>query len=601
MRFLAAFDKNPTTEQVDGRESEIKEAIAAAENALKGIGPDGSKGDLPGKLTKLKDEFAKARQLQSANDRYRALGALAPKAEDLQSKCEKQEKEFRDKAGAERLAVEDTIRKAIEKAEAIKQVVLEETVAGELGKVKQQFVDATKKKGASDYFKALGKIDLNPLNDLVSQATKSWRFLEVGINSTADAEQRMSRLPDDAKTTKEFTTLETGLTELKKTGATLLNSRGDDLLAQAKKFVGDASKVLNSVMDFADPFRKEIKKQAEEQEKLKELTDPIDSVRRQAEGILASCNVKSVEKELETLRDAAETLEALENDALSNDPFDDKIEALKAIDTRPVVAAIAKVQDAMKGVPRMLGSVAGLVDKLKGKAKDTCGQELKTLTEQFEAAAQQDDPGALDRIKAKLVTLIKDIAKVSKQDEYGLLLEAQFGVAVKRKGVPFPPNLKGTYDMLNAVPDSHVGQSKLNQVVFNYGKVVPYGEYGDSVITMQSKMFDFTGLTFKAYELKYKEPPFVVDGKAYKPNAFNITMLHEIGHSIDDKHDIMDGCMASAASGTGRTKPSKARRRHAWTRSRRRSARTTTRRLRPPPPASPRLSAARRPRRGPTT
>ena len=39
------------------------------------------------------------------------------------------------------------------------------------------------------------------------------------------------------------------------------------------------------------------------------------------------------------------------------------------------------------------------------------------------------------------------------------------------------------------------------------------------------------------------EVGYDVDGERVKPNAFKVTMLHEIGHAVDDKNNIMDSVM----------------------------------------------------------
>ena len=112
---------------------------------------------------------------------------------------------------------------------------------------------------------------------------------------------------------------------------------------------------------------------------------------------------------------------------------------------------------------------------------------------------------------------------------------ARFGITVTAKpGAKV--NVKGAYEALNLVPESHLGHAKMKELYFT-GTDEGGGAYGKGKISMDDYEGGNDGYVYK------------VEGKTVKPNGFNVCMLHEIGHAVDDRHKIMAGLMGAKGAG----------------------------------------------------
>jgi hypothetical protein len=135
-----------------------------------------------------------------------------------------------------------------------------------------------------------------------------------------------------------------------------------------------------------------------------------------------------------------------------------------------------------------------------------------------------------------LAKSLKDVAgdkgKPSKKQKsaiYEKALHDYYGLEIE-----IPPGMKNThldqvFDMFGSVPKDHTKQDKLKKIKYkdekNYGGVF---YYSDCAI----EMGDFGRAK--------GEEEYEIDGKKLPANSFNVTTLHEIGHSVDYKHSIMD-------------------------------------------------------------
>jgi hypothetical protein len=218
---------------------------------------------------------------------------------------------------------------------------------------------------------------------------------------------------------------------------------------------------------------------------------------------------------------------------------------LKARDT--------KVDDALKA----LGDEAAALKKLGFDTKQMEDQHAELTKRRTEANKIKDNDAqykALDAIKTEArdaVEHAKALAKSAKDvmgkstdapDDtkkaaiYKKALEDLYGLKIKIPKGMTTAHLDRVFDMMGSVPKSHVAQDKLKKLTYNtdpqYG-----GAYGGAEI----EMGDFG-------EAKGEED-YEIDGEVIPANSFNVTTLHEIGHSIDDKKSIMKSHMAKAGCG----------------------------------------------------
>ena len=93
---------------------------------------------------------------------------------------------------------------------------------------------------------------------------------------------------------------------------------------------------------------------------------------------------------------------------------------------------------------------------------------------------------------------------------------------------------KKVYDMLMKVPPDHRVNNRLKKITFTPPRI--RGEYA----TLGSYSPDRNEITMSALSTTdvrtYTDPR---TGEEAKPNGFKMTMLHEIGHSVDEANSIM--------------------------------------------------------------
>lgn len=540
--FLAAFDKNkPEQSTLSQLRDTVERTLDEAEDLLRAVAGGESKTKFLSAIGMLRNELTGSDHIERLAEREKKIQALLKTAVELKGRCEAEKKKAEKKLGQQKSAGVYAVQALVAKVEKVQHPALQNYLQPFLDPVKQAVETAQQKKSVSAIADAMTKIDSSELE----QAHQKIFFIQMKLEQIevrlADAQRILDELPDGVRDGEDYDGVTSDLENVRQEFQEILKAGYDDL----DKDIGALYKTAITLKNRAEQLTSS--EQAADALKTENLLKPLTLVLKEADKILTTCNVTGLKGRLEDLQEAMETAAAGRDTALQADTDEKRQENVEALYV-PVQVAIAKVQDALKGVPRMLANVGDLLATLKdGKLKTALGQSLENLKADFEEAVQSGDD--LDSIKDKLVQAIEQVAKDTKQDKYKLLLQTQFGVTAERKGLPFKKNLKGTYEAMCMVPDSHVGQDKLQKIVFDYGKPVPYGEYDDTVVTMTSKLYDFTKPTYMAYKLMYKEPPFTVDGTAYEPNAFNITILHEIGHSIDDKQDIMSPREGSAGYG----------------------------------------------------
>ena len=241
------------------------------------------------------------------------------------------------------------------------------------------------------------------------------------------------------------------------------------------------------------------------------------------------------------------TVTAKRDTALLEATNDLKYRKLKAIDLGQLMTPA--LQDLFQGVPGILRGVRSAIHRLpNGGEKNAFLDRLDDLQQDFDGLAAESDIDEFKKqiaeIKAGCNQLMTDVAEFAGGDYnnqvYMDAIKARFGVSFDiKEDAMF--NLKKTYEMMAKVPESHTVHESLKSIRFKTpvfdeakGKFKAGAAYdsnfGKKIIVMNSFADDRNAT--------YYDP---ITGEPAETNAFNICMLHEIGHSIDDKMDIMPG------------------------------------------------------------
>jgi hypothetical protein len=118
------------------------------------------------------------------------------------------------------------------------------------------------------------------------------------------------------------------------------------------------------------------------------------------------------------------------------------------------------------------------------------------------------------------VTQKSAIYKKALEDLYGLKISVPAGMA--------NTHFDKVFDMFGTVPKGDVKQDKLKKLTYSTDeKSKGGGAYGSAEI----EMGDFGDATGKE--------GYQIDGKVIPANSFDVTTLHEIGHSVDEKNTVM--------------------------------------------------------------
>ncbi len=142
-----------------------------------------------------------------------------------------------------------------------------------------------------------------------------------------------------------------------------------------------------------------------------------------------------------------------------------------------------------------------------------------------------------------LKDIVGDTDKPSQSQKsaiYKKALEECYGLTIE-----VPAGMKNThfdrmFDMFGTVPKSDTKQDQLKKLT--YVKTDTGGVfYSDGTIEMGN------------YGKAEGSEDYEIDGKKLPANSFNVTALHEIGHSVDQKHNIMGSNRTKA--GCGNWKP----------------------------------------------
>ena len=455
----------------------------------------------------------KAQGLQPVKDNMRALAQRARVEADrrlaqLATDLEEAKRRVRGKAGA---------------AEKYQVPVLRTSLVLPLATVLEEEKEALAESKDADKVSALNAIDLAPLIKALKAAqpgeTKN-RALQAMLRMGKQAVDRMYPCGERTEYRQQLATFEQRIEN------TLKQVDMDYVLAELGRIHVAFNKVIPAMSKLGFQH-KEIRV------RIDIATKRINTVVKQGQ---ARATVKS------TARFVTGPLEAVVNardTALRLPRHDDQADDLEAIDLVPLEKAIAQAQDLDLGVPQLYAAVATILDKREdNQTTQDIRSTYQTLGPEYLVAGAMTDPtlakAAYLVLKTKLTKLMDRALKGGGDELYEEALQARFGVSVtKVNGAHL--HLEKTYQMMALVPESHVGHEKCGTVFFSHSDKGG-ASYADSKITM-SDYGDNQNYTYTP------------NGRRTPVNGFNVSMLHEIGHSVDDKFTIMDTVMDTAGYG----------------------------------------------------
>jgi len=372
----------------------------------------------------------------------------------------------------------------------------------------------------------LKAIDLQPLKDALAQTTPAQRAINQLNQQIIFIPDKLRIIPQDHPTRDGY---DRELDALKQKQATLANlTTLPALLQKAGDARDEANDLYNRVEATANPIELTTLELGCVRSAIKTLVD-------QANAIGHAVGNAIVNAELAKVVNANRDGERLGTEA-------EKLDALQKIDLVPLSLALSDAHDLDAGAPRLLAGMQTMIGKITdGKTQKSLGDELAKLQDIETRLNLLTD---LEKVRAGFQVLkkngndlMKRVLKASGKDGYEDALKAQFGITLEvTEGATF--NLAKTYEMLNMIPGSHAGHDKLKLLRFNNNDRGG-GDYVGGRITIGNIDDSNIGT-------------YMVDGKPVKVNQFNHTMLHEIGHSIDDKYKIMAGLEGVPACGNWR-------------------------------------------------
>lgn len=225
---------------------------------------------------------------------------------------------------------------------------------------------------------------------------------------------------------------------------------------------------------------------------------------------------------------------------------------------KALAAKLTKLEDAIKAVEAKKFGVARMradLDDLKTRAgKAEKETDAKARAAAIQAAGKRADEQLLhvEALEKSIKKLVGDKGGAADEEKRSQVYKDAIKSFYKLD-IEVPKGMKNThfdrvFDMMGTVPKGDVKQDQLKHLVYNKGDIggVYYPEdYKDKDTKKKYKagtveMGDFGDAS--------KTEKYKIDGKDVQANSFDVTTLHEIGHSVDQKHGIMtkhakdDGC-----------------------------------------------------------
>ena len=219
-------------------------------------------------------------------------------------------------------------------------------------------------------------------------------------------------------------------------------------------------------------------------------------------------------------------------------------------------SAVEGVTDAIKAMRDEASAQIQNIDE-KNRKKAGMVKELATLDKTILDAGKLTDRAqrakTLKTIDAAAQALFDKAAKITGdtekiQETYAKALEKKYGIAIKNPEGMKNTHLEQVYKLFDSVPQGDVAQSMLKQLAYEPTMLNEKGEevkntgasYGSASINMGD---------YGTEDWEYVDPKDPKGKKKVQANGFNISTLHELGHSVDDRFKIMDNNEAKSGSG----------------------------------------------------
>ena len=220
--------------------------------------------------------------------------------------------------------------------------------------------------------------------------------------------------------------------------------------------------------------------------------------------------------------------------------------------------AIAAIKDLRDAAAKLIDAMVVKDAKDPKDPKTVLAARLKALTDEIPDPAKIADRATLEAALKTADTdakaLLKDAAKAggdndpkvrqAVQDAYQKAIKEKYGISF---GEGSHPNLKLAvkdtrldefYDVLEKVPVGHVAQQSMKDLSYVKG-LDGMGRFTSVGIEM--------GTMSKDDDLRRETDP--KDQKTTQENKFSITVLHELGHTVDARWDLMPGIQGDAKCG----------------------------------------------------
>lgn len=181
-----------------------------------------------------------------------------------------------------------------------------------------------------------------------------------------------------------------------------------------------------------------------------------------------------------------------------------------------------------KDQERALAEAAKITDESKREAAiKRARKRLQELDKHAQALAKAAKKVMGDTKGAPNPTQKAAIYKQALEDHYDLKITIPEGMS--------NTHMDNVYDMLGTVPRKQAKHRKLKKLIYTSDD--SSGAYGDAEI----EMGDFGNAT--------GTEDYKIDGETIPANSFDVTMLHEMGHALDDRRGIMAKHMAKTGCG----------------------------------------------------